>query len=367
MSILVKKMEKNNSQVLLTECKVPQGFISVRFEDGNAVDTMKEAVSRIKADGQQIVVAFLVGSARHIAKIDSSSYDFPITKLSGDPCAVDHADCDFGGIQFWTVKNTTLNPIKLNGSLVGHWFEDDNARYCYLGNILPDHQDETGLNQTTEAFINIEKALQMIDMNFLDVTRTWCYLRDLLTWYDDFNIARTTFFKQKGVFEALIPSSTGIGACLPEGPSIVLGALAIKPKNSKVRVKEVFSPLQCPAKDYRSSFARASEVETPDHRQLLISGTASIEPGGASVYIDDIDNQIKLTFEVVEAILQAEKYTWQDCSRAIAYYKDAQYLEAWKRYWQQSGKSEIPIVHLHADVCRDDLLFEIELDCLQAK
>lgn len=369
MSKVVKVENDCRSDIYLKGSKTEQGFVSVRFNaQSNGVDEFRAAVESIQKEGGQILVAFWVGGNRLIAgsEILANEYDFPITVLQGDPCREEKSECQYGGLQFWVVKNVQINPVKLNGRIVGNWFEDDYARYCYLGRIVADEATADCGLQTTQAFQNIDKALRTIEMNFLDVVRTWCYLKDLLTWYDDFNVARTAFFKETGVFEAMIPSSTGIGACLPQGGDIVLGALAVKPKNDAICVREVFSPLQCPAKDYRSSFARASEIKTPDGRLLLVSGTASIEPGGATVYIDDIDKQIELTFEVIEAILKTENYSWEDCSRAIAYYKDSEFIKAWEAFSKKRHLPKLPMIHLHADVCRDDLLYEIELDFLQA-
>lgn len=369
MSKIEKTENALRSDIYLKDCQVEQGFVSVRLNDqSNAVEEFRATVNSIQQDGGQILAAFWVGGSRLIEGCEQfvKECDFPITVLQGDPCRDEETECQYGGLQFWVVKNAKVNPVKLNGCVVGNWFEDEHARYCYLGRIVADDTSANCGVQTTQTFQNIDKALRTIDMNFLDVVRTWCYLRKLLTWYDDFNVARTAFFKENGVFEAMIPSSTGIGACLPSGGDIVLGALAVKAKDNDISVREVFSPLQCPAKDYRSSFARASEIKTSDGRLLLVSGTASIEPGGATVHLDDIEKQIELTFDVIEAILKAENYRWEDCSRAIAYYKDSEFIKAWEKFRVKRNLPSLPMVHLHADVCRDDLLYEIEIDFLQA-
>jgi len=48
-------------------------------------------------------------------------------------------------------------------------------------------------------------------MDFSHVARTWLYLDNLLDWYDDFNVVRTSFFRKHDVFRGLVPASTGIG------------------------------------------------------------------------------------------------------------------------------------------------------------
>ena len=55
--------------------------------------------------------------------------------------------------------------------------------------------------------------------------------------------------------------------------------------------------------DYKKSFSRAVQVRGGHLRRLFISGTASIDKDGNSVYLQDTSAQINRTMEVVEAIL----------------------------------------------------------------
>lgn len=47
-------------------------------------------------------------------------------------------------------------------------------------------------------------------MDFSHVIRTWFYNNRLLDWYEEFNRARDTFFESRGVFDRLVPASTGL-------------------------------------------------------------------------------------------------------------------------------------------------------------
>jgi enamine deaminase RidA (YjgF/YER057c/UK114 family) len=201
-------------------------------------------------------------------------------------------------------------------------------------------------------------------MDFSNVIRTWFYLDDLLAWYDEFNVARTGFFRSRGVFEGLVPASTGIGAGNPDGVALAAGALAIRPRHSGVRIREVASPLQCSATKYRSSFSRAVEVTFPDHRLLTISGTASIAPDGKSMFADDIVRQIYLTLDVVDAILRSRRMGWEDTARAVAYFRDIGDLPVFEACCRERGIPALPLAPAHATVCRTDLLFEMELDAI---
>jgi len=124
------------------------------------------------------------------------------------------------------------------------------------------------------------------------------------------------------------------------------------------------SPLQCPALRYGSSFSRAVEVAAPDHRRLYLSGTASIDPGGKTAHVGDIEKQIELTMRVVGAILASRGMGWDNVSRAVAYVERATHASAFQAYRLGAGLAQLPVVIVENPLCRGDLLFEIELDAL---
>jgi enamine deaminase RidA (YjgF/YER057c/UK114 family) len=254
--------------------------------------------------------------------------------------------------------------VTLGDQVVGSTWSDADADYCLLAGVLPTDSTMTRGAQTTSCFEQIEAALQKAGMDFSHVVRTWLYLDDLLAWYDEFNTARTEFFESRGMFDRLIPASTGIGARNPAGMALAAGALAIRPRHKGVLAEEVASPLQCSATEYRSSFSRAVEVSFPDHRMLIISGTASIAAGGESMFTDDVAKQIHLTLDVVEAILRSREMNWSNTVRAVGYFRDMDALPVFQACCRERGIPPLPMVPAHATVCRDDLLFEIELDAI---
>jgi enamine deaminase RidA (YjgF/YER057c/UK114 family) len=116
---------------------------------------------------------------------------------------------------------------------------------------------------------------------------------------------------------------------------------------------------------YGSSFSRAVEIGTPEYRTLMVSGTASIEPGGATAHVDDVKQQIQLTMDVVEAILVSRGMGWSDATRAVMYLKRASYLEVWQSWLKAHRLESLPLLTIEADVCRDDLLVELEVDTVK--
>jgi enamine deaminase RidA (YjgF/YER057c/UK114 family) len=134
-----------------------------------------------------------------------------------------------------------------------------------------------------------------------------------------------------------------------------------------VRVEEVASPLQCPAPAYGSSFSRAMEVSFACGRRLFISGTASIAPDGQTLWKGDVHKQVNQTMKVVESILHSRKFSLSDLTRATAYFKHPTDVQAFEEWCTARGLFSLPVVLANCGICRDDLLFEFEADCVISK
>jgi len=348
----IKTLDRNNGQ---------ETFISARRKGPDELSILDEFPSQTETVVAQIVFGGNQFFASPRAQREAASW--PVMWLQGDVCP----GTEISGAQALMMQGVDVQSIEVRGRIVGSYWSDEDADYCLLAGVLPEDINATPGSQTYSSFEQIETALLKVEMDFSHVVRTWFYLDKLLTWYDEFNVARTSFFNSRGVFDRLIPASTGIGASNPYGAALTCGALAVRPKHDKVVIQEVASPLQCSATDYRSSFARAVEIAFPTRRFLTISGTASIAPGGESVYKDDVEKQIHLTLDVVEAILKSRNMSWDDTVRAIGYFRDINDLPLFERICKLRGISPLPMTPAHTIVCRDDLLFEIELDTISAQ
>jgi enamine deaminase RidA (YjgF/YER057c/UK114 family) len=268
------------------------------------------------------------------------------------------------GIQAWGVKDVKTCPIHHNNNVIGTVIVDPDGLIVRLGGIAAEDIALSRTEQTARVFEIMENALQQHGMSFHHVIRTWFYNHDILDWYGDFNKARDTFFKANDIYSGLVPASTGIGGPNHFNAALTCGLLAMKSDSGTLSVKPLVSPLQCPALEYGSSFSRAVELTYPDHRRVFVSGTASIEPGGATLHIDDVPRQIELTMNVVSAILRSRRMDWSHVTRAIAYFKDADAAHLYKTYCDENQLPHFPVVITENDVCRDDLLYEIEVDAI---
>lgn len=284
---------------------------------------------------------------------------WPVTWLEGHDSPPGLAN----GFQAWAVSGATIERIEHKGRIVGSHFEDDEAVYLALGDIRPANTSRSRGDQAQEVFDTMLEVLDSVGMTFDQVVRTWLYMDHILDWYDEFNAVRNNFFEKHGIFDRLVPASTGIGCAHPAGSAMIAKLLAVLPK--KGTVFEVESPLQCPATDYRSAFSRAAEVALPSHRQLYVSGTASIEPGGATIHSDDTAKQIGLTMQVVQAILESRGMTWSDTTRAVAYLRNNGERPLLEKWLTDKGIRDMPLITVQSDICRDDLFYEIELDAIK--
>lgn len=269
------------------------------------------------------------------------------------------------GIQVHALGGLEVQPVRLAGQTVGAVFEDDAARYCVLSGLQPADARARREAQAQATLERMDQALAAVGMSFAHVFRTWFYLDDILDWYGEFNRVRNAFFRQRGVYDGVVPASTGVGGRNAAGTALVADLLALVPKHPAVRCLAVPSPRQCPALDYGSSFSRAVEVSLPGQRRLYVSGTASILPDGRTAHVGDAAAQVELTMEVVAAILAARGMTWNDAVRGIGYFKHMEDAPVFDRWCLARGLASVPVILAKNDICRDDLLFEIELDAVR--
>lgn len=258
--------------------------------------------------------------------------------------------------------------IRDQNRVVGMRYETSDAITCYLYDLVSSELNAPGGVQTTHVFETIERILKAEGMEFSHLVRTWFYMDRILDWYDEFNQARTQFLSEhQRLNSGVLPASTGIGIANQFGAGIIAGALAIKPKSKSadLYVREIASPLQRSALEYKSSFSRAVEVQRAGRRELYISGTASINPEGATVHLGDVDWQIGLSMNVIVALLQSCGLDWNNTTRAIAYFKHPKDRSIFYEYLCQHGLEKLPLTWMHADICRPDLLFEIEIDAAE--
>jgi len=287
--------------------------------------------------------------------------DWPITWVAGGACAGQPV----AGFQVHAFTGK-VERVVCDGSVVGSVFTDGGARQCVVGGLLPGDQSLSRPEQTARTLEKLQTVLAAAGFELAEVVRTWFFLDQILSWYNDFNQARTKLYSGVKFRTGSWPASTGVGASNPAGAALALAAWAFRPLGQDAYAEEVASPLQCPAPAYGSAFSRALETSTNTGRRLFISGTASIAPGGETKWVGDLRKQVELTFEVVESILSSRGFALTDLTCATAYFRRPAEAGAFAEWLAANHLSQLPIISTQCDICRDDLLFELEAEAMSA-
>ncbi len=217
---------------------------------------------------------------------------------------------------------------------------------------------ENVYQQTLAVFEGAEKALQEAGMQFSDVVRTWIYLPDMERDYADLNRGRREFFKGRNI--APPPASTGIGAGLaPDEHDLCLIVYAIKDRKG-VSKSVMMTPTLNEAPHYGADFSRGMRVTESNKESLYVSGTASLNETGASVYYDDLEAQAERMLLNVEGLLKAQGAGFEDIVYATTYVKNIAHAKPLQEKLDEAGYVGFVNSMVLAPVCRPELLCETE-------
>jgi len=339
-----------------------------------SVEVFRRLAQRVREAGGTIVALFVYGAVDRAAEREQAMRDafgevsFPVTWVEGAACD----GAALAGAQAMIWCGGAVERIRLGRQVVGTVGDDGLARHCWLGGVGPQTLTLGAAAQTQQMFSAAEFALDLAGFELGDVARTWFYNDDILAWYGDFNRVRTAHYAPVQWRSGSLPASTGIGARNRTGAALCVGFRAWRPKSGADAVaraatapREIASPLQCPAPRYGSSFSRAMEVSVGNGgRWLTVSGTASIHPDGRTAWLGDARRQVDLTMDVVAAILRSRGMDWRHVTRATAYYRHAADVRHFRAWQTEHAQEALPVVNTASVVCRDDLLFEIEVDAV---
>jgi enamine deaminase RidA (YjgF/YER057c/UK114 family) len=284
----------------------------------------------------------------------------PVTWVEGGSTS----GAPIAGITVRFVSGADVQTVFLGPSPVGRVYEDTYGRYCLLCGV---HTDATSAMRGQQVLLTLEAleaGLNAAGMDMTCLARTWFYNDSLLEWYGIFNEVRTRFYRERGVLDSVVPASTGIGGKNPHGSALVAGAEAMVFKSRDASIQEVASPLQNQAITYGSAFSRAVLMQSPHEKRLIVSGTASINETGRTVFAGALDAQIEQTMKVVAALLGSQGMGWPNVVRSIAYVKNPAGAGEFSRFLASSSLPVFPCIVAHNEICRDDLLFEIEVDAV---
>jgi enamine deaminase RidA (YjgF/YER057c/UK114 family) len=265
------------------------------------------------------------------------------------------------GVQVHAVAGTKKPEIvKLDGKACGRILKMLGHTYVALSAITGGNAGSHG-DKAKKMLENGEAALKQFGGDFKCVPRTWMWLGDILSWYGEFNGARNQFFVERGIIgkgsRMSMPASTGIGLGLSKNGQFEMDLTAVLEPRNSIEFLGAIGRQQC-ALEYGSAFSRASRCDSPAGKTVFVSGTASIDAKGVTTNIGDAKGQVEATIENVRAVLRDMNCTDKDVVAAIAYSKTPEVEDVFNQF---RGKLDWPWITAICDICRDDLLFEIEV------
>jgi enamine deaminase RidA (YjgF/YER057c/UK114 family) len=292
----------------------------------------------------------------------------PITWLQGTPLQ----GGAFVGLQIWGVASksgeTCVTTVENEATGRARLWKGDGFRMLHLasvrgttpaGSLAPGHTA-----QAQQMFSNVGVGLETHGFHYPDVARTWIYVARLLDWYDVLNKVRTAHYKSVGLGVPggpAFPASTGI-QCWSDGEECLVDVLALKSEKPGALVVDPIrcSPRQDQSFNYGSAFSRGMSIGLEGHRTIHISGTASINTAGVSTHIGDAECQSLETLMSIAAILEQQGGSLRNITSATLFCKDQSAWEAWNRVSRLLQLPVFPKVCVLADVCRHNLLVEME-------
>lgn len=268
-----------------------------------------------------------------------------------------------------------IENIYSGGKAVGVKNVDRDMEVLVLHDLHSENNRLCPYEQTQEMFLKANILLNNNNFKFTDICRTWIYMDNILSQYDEFNKARNEIFHKLSFLQEnnqeyekiYIPASTGINGGNTYKSSGIMDVLAVKSKTKNINIYSDNGTLQNSAYRYGSAFSRSLIIEDQSRKDKIIylSGTASIDKTGKTAFVNDIDKQITMTLNVIDALLQKHKTTRKNICEGTVFLKKKKFLENFLDVFEGKNIKEFPLIIVVADVCRDDLLFEMDATFLE--
>ena len=259
--------------------------------------------------------------------------------------------------------------------------ENDAERLLFIEGIPASDFAHSVRQQSDEVFVKLDAILSAYNFEVDDIVRQWNYIGNIVSYregkqnYQEFNDARSAYYG-KGSWQKGYPAATGIGAAC-EG--IIVGGIAFK-RVDNGGIYPIDNPLQIAAHIYSKSvlidnaenavkstpkFERAKLIESANGACCFVSGTAAIR-GEASMDASSAKLQTIMTIENIEHLVSKENLVKYGCKPYDLKYVQLQVFIKNEEDYEvvrevvEKAYPNMAVVYSIADVCRSELLVEIE-------
>jgi len=238
------------------------------------------------------------------------------------------------------------------------------------------------------SFRKLKLVLNNLDLDFDSIVRQWNYVGEILDLsyangrtmqnYQIFNEVRNSYYtKYRKCLN--FPAATGIGM---SSVQVGIDCYAIG-NSSNVQIIPISNPNQEESYQYGQDvlvgdaivhkqapqFERAILLKSGASSRLIISGTAAII-GQKTIGIGDVVQQTKTTIDNIETLVSRTNLM-NHCSNNEEYPDKYSYLRVYVKYRSDittvkqictEKYGDVPMTFVQADICRDNLLVEIEAE-----
>ncbi len=278
------------------------------------------------------------------------------------PIVINNLDVEKKIVEVWKTPNQ-----KVTRGQTGECQWSCSEDYFFVSLVVPFDDSENLEIVSQVAYENLLNTIQ--NSGFPQLMRLWNILPNINVGdgnsenYRLFCTGRLNAFSKFGISDEQFPAASAVGHF---GSVLTLYGLSTKryPKN-------IANPRQVNAFKYPSqygpsspSFARATSLSYSDdaqHDYCFISGTASIL-GHETVHVNNLQGQLHTTNDNILYLLQEVGLKRRNIKTSRVYIRHPEHFEEIKNTvsaWYPNSD----IVYTHADICRSDLLVEIECFC----
>ncbi len=374
---------------------VPTEGENARMQIFSAFDNLEAAMDEVDACSLVTLNVFLreVGDKQLVRAIMNEKFgDFLIpatTFIAQKPCEANYSIViEAIAINSSSNEDNSLPVSVYNQGEHATIVEYSNVEIGFFGGFVPGEEPVGAYARSFDAFSKMRAEVEANGFLFPQVFRTWLYQGHIVLEegdtqrYKELNRARSDFFygtrfigpllPQNVQLGTIYPASTGIGA---DDVDVAMSCQALKTDRNDVIVVPLENPNQTPAFDYAEfyspkspKFSRACAVNFNDRCSVYVSGTASIVDQ-KTVHIGDPAAQAIQTLDNIAALISGDNLKkhgiadfesdLSDLIFARVYVKRPEYYDSVREVCERR-LAGVPLVYTFADVCRDDLLVEIE-------
>lgn len=302
-------------------------------------------------DDSSILGTVVFGAARGSVSADTTEVAIPMPVLGSGSC-----------VEVWRAEEPVERAVRREFAIA-------RSRDVLMGATVT--RESTDLRHRAASIYKSAIAVAR-EEGFPHIVRMWNHFPEIhrpeegLERYKAFCAGRAEGFEHSGfVLGHDLPAASGVGT---EGDGLLVMFLA-----SRHPVRNVENPRQVSAFQYpekygpRSpSFARASIAEMAGEPQLFVSGTASIV-GCESVHVGSLERQFGETVENLRAVCEVAsegRYaTLDELPGAVyrVYVRHSEHYPELRTMFDDVAGPAAKSMWVRGDVCREELLLEIEL------